>query len=569
MPAQPLHDLLIRGGRVVSTFTGEVFAADVVVDGQTIAGVLPADTAGEAREVLDASGLLVVPGYIDSHLHVESSFVGPAGFAWLTLAHGTTTVLADPHEIVNVVGADGLRWMLEAGANVPQSIYYGVPSCVPALPGFESSGAALDADDIAELLDLPGVIGLAEVMDYRAVVRGDERMARITEVAREKGVLIDGHAPNLRGEDLSKFMSMGIDSDHTKNPPEVSLEKARLGMTVQIQEKCVSPAMIQSLMGSPLRIPFCLVTDDVAPDAVSSHGHLDHVARLAIEAGLPPIEALRAMTLTPAQRLRLYDRGVVSPGKRADLVLTEDIAELRPRVVISGGRVVARDGACTYPEPTTLSHPFGATVKLGAVSADDFRWRLDLPDGETRLRAVRTNPVDTFTADDEIQLRVQGGEVQWEGRCPVLAIWERHGLRPGSAVAPILGFDLSEGAVASTYAHDSHNLVVLGTSRRSMATAANAVITAGGGIAVARGDEVVAELPLRIAGVMSERPVTEVVARARAIRAALDAWGYRHANAFMSFSTISLPVSPSLKLTNLGLVDVANREWADAVVSAH
>jgi adenine deaminase len=575
MPAEPVpasqtdYDLLIRNGAVVSVFTGETFPADVAVRGETIAAVLAPGSVdpGQAADVLDASGLTVAPGYVDAHMHVESSFVTPASFAWLTLPRGTTTVLADPHEIVNVAGKPGLRWMIEAGHGTGQTILYGVPSCVPALLGFETAGAELSADDISEMLDWPGVIGLGEVMDYRAVVRGDPRMRAIVAAARAKGKLIDGHCTNLSGAELSAYLAEGIDSDHTKNPVEVHVEKARMGMLVQIQEKSVRPELFEALAALPIQPPLCLVTDDVAPDAVAERGHLDHVARAAVRAGMAPLEALRAMTWTPAQRLRLYDRGIVSPGKRADLVLLPELAAFAPAVVISGGRVVARDGASVLPEPANDALPFRDTVKIGRLSADDFRWRLDTPPGEASLTAIRANPIDTSTRPARLSLPVSAGEVEWEGRAALLTIVERHGRARTRACAPLLGFELGIGAVATTYSHDSHNLTTIGTSRAAMALAANAVIEAGGGIAVVHGDRLAAFLPLAVGGLMSDRPVSEVVAGAKAVRAALHAWGYRHANAFMSVSTLSLPVSPALKLTDQGLVDVDRRAWANAVSS--
>ena len=574
-PADPgrngaAYDLLIQHGTVVSVFTGEMFPADVAIRGETIAAVLPPGSvdSGQAAEVVDATGLTVAPGYIDAHIHVESSFVTPAAFAWLTLPRGTTTVLADPHEIVNVAGKPGLRWMIEAGQGTGQTILYGVPSCVPALVGFETAGAELSADDISEMLDWPGVIGLGEVMDYRAVVAGDERMRGIVAAARAKGVPIDGHCTNLTGADLSAYLAEGIDSDHTKNPVEIHIEKARMGMLVMIQEKSVRPELFEALAALPIQPPLCLVTDDVAPDAVAERGHLDHVAREAVKAGMSPLEALRAMTWTPAQRLRLYDRGIVSPSKRADLVLLSELKTFAPAVVISGGQIVARDGQTTFPEPAGTTLPFRDTVKIGKLSADDFRWPLDVPDGEIPATAIRANPIDTATRPDSLMLPVAKNEVEWEGGgTTLLTITERHGRAGTRAAVPLLGFELKDGAVATTYSHDSHNLTTIGTSRAAMALAANAVIEAGGGIAVVHGDRVAALLRLPVGGLMSDRPVAEVVAGAKAVRDALHAWGYRHANAFMSVSTLSLPVSPTLKLTDRGLVDVDRRAWADAVAS--
>ncbi|MFG2137632.1 adenine deaminase C-terminal domain-containing protein [Streptomyces sp. NPDC048650] len=569
MTDQP-HDVRISGGRVVSTFTGEEFAADVLLRDDTISAVLPPGTPAPARDHVDAAGLLVVPGFVDAHMHIESSFLTPETFAALTLARGTTTVLADPHEIVNVAGTAAMRWMIEAGRGTPQTQLWGVPSCVPALEGLEHAGASLSVDDIAEMLRWPDVIALGEVMDYRAVVADDARMRGIVGAAREQGVILDGHCPNLSGAELSAYMATGVDSDHTKNRTEVVLEKARLGMLMMLQEKCLLPEVIDALLALPQLPPLCLVTDDLAADHILGTGHLDHIARVAVRAGLPATAALRALTWTPAQRLRLPDRGVVAPGKRADLVLLRgELGDFDPALVFAGGRQVARDGVASYGDRGGAvrpgAGPLEGTVDVEAPAPDGFRWRVDLPDGSHRFRAMRVNSRDTYTEAAEIELPVRGGEVDWEGRTTLIRVRNRYG-RAGTVFAPLLGRTLSPGAVATTYAHDSHNLVTIGTSRAAMAAAAAAVVADGGGVAVVHGVTVAARLPLPVGGVMSTRPATEIARRSQAVRDALTAWGWEHLNPFMSVSTLTLAVSPSLKITDLSLVDVVRREPSGAVV---
>ncbi|MEV0263627.1 adenine deaminase C-terminal domain-containing protein [Streptomyces sp. NPDC050617] len=583
------HDVRISGGRVVSAFTGEEFAADVLLRGETISGVLPPGAPGAARDHVDATGLLVVPGFVDAHMHIESSFLTPQTFAALTLARGTTTVLADPHEIVNVAGARAMRWMIEAGRGTPQTQLWGVPSCVPALEGLEHAGASLSADDIAELLRLPGVIALGEVMDYRAVVADDPRMRGIVAAARAQGVILDGHCPNLSGAELSAYMATGVDSDHTKNRTEVVLEKARMGMLMMLQEKCLLPETVEALLALPQLPPLCLVTDDLAADHILGAGHLDHIARVAVRAGLPATAVLRALTWAPAQRLRLYDRGVVAPGKRADLVLLRgELADFDPAAVFAGGREVARDGAATYEaEPRTGSGaevrtgpaagsgsspdapdagPLADTLTVEPQTPDGFRWRVDLPDGTHRFRAMRVNSRDTYTEAAEIELPVRAGEVAWEGRTALVRVRNRYG-RSGTVFAPLLGRTLAPGAVATTYAHDSHNLLTIGTSRSAMAAAAAAVVEDGGGVAVVHGEDVAARLPLPVGGVMSPDSAAEVARRSRVVRDALTGWGWEHLNPFMSVSTLTLAVSPSLKITDLSLVDVVRREPSGATAT--
>ncbi|ALE81715.1 adenine deaminase C-terminal domain-containing protein [Pseudonocardia sp. HH130629-09] len=551
--------LLLRGGSVVSVHTGETFRADVLVEGDRIRAVLAPDRAElTAAEELDVTGRLVVPGYIDAHMHVESSLVPPAEFEALTLHRGTTTVLADPHEIVNVAGREGMAWMVEQGRGLRQDIRWAVPSCVPSLHGFETAGADLDADDIAEMLGWGGVTTLGEVMDYRAVIGGDPRTLAIIDAARRAGVRLDGHCPHISGADLNEYLWAGVDSDHTKNSPEVTVEKARLGMVMMLQEKCLRPELVEALLALPVLPDFCLVSDDVAPDAAVDHGHLDHLAGVALDCGLPALAALRALTLHPARRLGLDDRGVVAPGRRADLIVLRDLTSFVPEHVVCGGVPVGEP----TPRPTP-SHPFGGTVRL--PEAPDGRWRTDLPDGEYPFRALRVNPVDTYTEPDEIVLPVRDGVVEWEGRCAVVTVVERHTGAASRQTAPVLGFAPTPGAFATTYAHDSHNLTVVATSAGALAEAAGRVRAAGGGIALVREDSAPVELKLPIGGVMSDLPADEVAAAAREIRSAVRAWGWDHANPFMSLTTMTLPVSPQVKITDRGLVRVVERDWEPAV----
>ncbi|MFJ6696870.1 adenine deaminase C-terminal domain-containing protein [Streptomyces sp. NPDC091272] len=562
------YDVRISGGRVVSTFTGEEFAADVLLRGDTVAGVVPPGTPAEALEEVDAAGMLVVPGFVDAHMHIESSFLTPQTFAALTLARGTTTVLADPHEIVNVAGADAMRWMIEAGRDTPQTQLWGVPSCVPALEGLEHAGAALSAADIDEMLGWPGVIALGEVMDYRAVVADDARMRGIVGAARTRGVILDGHCPNLSGAELSAYMATGVDSDHTKNRTEVVLEKARMGMLMMLQEKCLLPEVIEALRALPQLPPLCLVTDDLAADHILTTGHLDHIARVAVAAGLPAVDVLRALTWNPAQRMRLYDRGVVAPGKRADLVLLKgELADFDVQLVFAAGQVVARGGRPVYETAAGEAGALAGTVQVEEQTEDGFRWRVPaLADGTHVFRAMRVNSRDTYTEAAEIALPVVDGEVDWEGRVTLVRVRNRYG-RTDTVFAPLLGRTLSAGAIATTYAHDSHNLVTVGTSRAAMAEAARAVVADGGGVAVVREGQVAARLPLPVGGVMSPASAHEIAARSGEVRQALVGWGWEHLNPFMSVSTLTLAVSPSLKITDRSLVDVVRREPVGATVN--
>ncbi|MFC3999990.1 adenine deaminase C-terminal domain-containing protein [Nocardiopsis sediminis] len=559
-------DLLIRGGRVLSVQTGEVWPADVAVEGEAIRAVTPPGQGPRAREVVEADGLIIAPGYIDAHMHIESSLLAPAEFARITLPRGTTTVLADAHEIVNVAGRAGQAWMIEQGRGTGQTMCWAVPSCVPALDGFETAGARLDAADIEEMLGWEGVTTLGEVMDYRAVVSGDGRMRAIVEAARRRGVRLDGHCPDLSGADLGEYLWAGIDSDHCKNRPEVALEKARLGMLLMLQEKCLTPEVVDALLGLPHLPDLCLVTDDIAADAILRHGHLDHVGSVALERGMPPLAVLRAMTVHPARRLGLHDRGVVSPGKRADLVLLRSLTDLAPEAVIAGGAVVGRGGRPLAGPGAAPHNPFADSVRLADLDPAGLAWRVDLPDGEHTFRSIEVNPVDTSTRPAEVRLPVRDGVVRWEGRTAIVAVIERHTGAATVAVAPVSGHDLYIGAFATTYAHDSHNLTVVATTAEALREAVAEVVAAGGGMCAVVGDADPVTLPLPIGGVMSQRPAAEVAEVSGRVREAVHAWGWRNRNAFMSLSTLTLAVSPSVKITDRGLVRVVDRAWEPATV---
>ncbi|WP_343951880.1 adenine deaminase [Nonomuraea longicatena] len=546
----------------MSVHTGQTRRAEVMISGARIRALASPGTVVESPEVIDGTGLLVAPGYIDAHMHIESSLLTPAEFARITLPRGTTTVLADPHEIVNVVGPDGMSWMMEQGRTTAQTMLWAAPSCVPALDGFETSGARLTVADIADLLSRDGVRTLGEVMDYRGVVSGDPRTMEIVRAARRLGVRLDGHCPNLSGDDLNEYLWAGIDSDHTKNRTAVAVEKAGLGMVLMLQEKSLSAELVSALQRLPVLPEFCLVTDDIAADSIMDRGHLDHIARLALEAGMAPLTVLRSLSLHPARRLGLDDRGAVAPGRRADLVLLRNLTDFTPVAVVCGGRLVRRqEGAATL-------NPFGASVNLSALTGPDPVWRVELPDGEHVFRSIQVNAEDTYTVPGTVTLPVRDGVVRWEGRTALMAVYERHRRSGRHAMVPVTGFELGTGAVATSYAHDSHNVTVVGTDARLMRSAANWVIGAHGGICVARGGREPVRLPLPVAGVMSDRPAEEVADGVRRVREALHAWGWRHRNVLMSVATLTLPVSPQIKLTDRGLVRVTDRSWEPAVVSA-
>ncbi|HVB11113.1 MAG TPA: adenine deaminase C-terminal domain-containing protein [Bacillota bacterium] len=552
-----VREVWLHSVTAVSPTTGEAFPAEFLIrDGRIAAVAPPGGIRAPGARPIDGGGRICVPGFVDAHMHIESSFLSPGAFASAVAACGTTTVAEDPHDLVNIAGVAGMAWMVAACRDLPVRILHMAPSCVPPLPGLETALGSVGPAEVREMLRMPGVAGLAEVMDYEAAVAGDPRIAAIVAEAVAAGVLVDGHAPGLVGADLAAFLGLGIESDHTVNSPEGFVERARLGAWVQLQARSARPDVIAALHALPVCAPLNLVTDDVAADELAAGQHLNAVAALAVRNGMPPLDALRAITWKPAQRLRLGDVGVLRPGARADLVVLDgELAEFRPWLVLAGGLPV---GEWT-PPPAPRPGPLGAGLRLPPLRADDFTWPVQAAAGPVRLRAMAVRPADFYTAPAEVAASVQHGLVDWEAAGLIqVAVLQRYG-GGQRARAPLAGLRLGPGAAATTYAHDTHNLVVVGTNAADMAQAAERLRQIGGGIAIVRGGRLVAELALPLGGVMSPLPAAEVAAAAAGVRAALLAWGYAHGNPVMSLATLSLSVSPALKLTDLGLVDVAAR----------
>jgi adenine deaminase len=544
-------DLVLRGGRVLSVFTGELLPADVAICGEHVAGVGP---GYEGAEVVDVSGLILLPGFIDGHMHLESTKLMVDEFARAALPWGTTTVVLDPHEIANVFGIDGVRALLEHAAEIPLDYYVMVSSCVPASP-FESSGATVTADDIARFLaEEPNAIGVAEMMDVPGVVGGrDDALAKIAAAAERH---IDGHAPGLSGRRLNAYLAAGVRSDHECTTYEEALEKRRLGMWIMIREgsaarnlEALLPLVLEHGPGNCL-----LCTDDREPDQLLEEGHINDVMRRAVALGCPASDAVKMGTLNAARYHRLHEHGAIAPGYLADVVAVPDLERFRPAMVWKRGRLVAEAGR-PVRVPSVDAHVWMlGSVHVRELHGADFAIPVN---GRVRVIGVEPGQIVTKALEDVPAVR-DGHAAADPGRdLAKMAVIERHHDTGRIGLGFVRGFGLRRGALASSHAHDAHNVVVVGVDDDDMAAAANRLREIGGGqVAVADG-EVLAEVPCPIGGLLSDLPVEDVAAAAhRMDEAAHGTLGATLPAPFMAMSFMALSVVPELKLTDRGLVDV-------------
>lgn len=514
----------------------------------------------QCEESVDLLGGTIIPGLIDMHTHIESSSVTPERFAEAVLPHGTTTVLADPHEIANVLGVRGIQFMLDSSEDIPLTVYLSLPSCVPATkPDLETSGAVLTAQDLEPFTLDPRVIALGEVMDYKGLFGKDPRLTALAGMARRHGLLIEGHVPTLSGQDLSGYLSHGVRTDHTLTHPDKIMEQLSKGVLVELQEKSITPENIDVLKRIPDLSRVTFVTDDVVGSRIS-RGHLLHNVKMAVRLGMDPCEALSCATLRPAAALGLRDAGVVAPGFKADFVVVDNLPGLNVSSVYKAGRLVACDGVCVCPESrSTEPAPWVFnTVRLGPLTPDDFK--LPIPDGTHSVHVIKANTSNTVTTLASITVHVREGIATLLDDAVVAVVFERHGRRRGGrGFAFVQGYGLRRGACATTVAHDAHNLLVLGKDPQAMVLAANAVIESGGGMAVAEGDRVLQQVALPVAGLMSDRPACEVVQEFERLETELVHLGVAHRHPLLFLVMLTLATSPYYKVTDRGLVDVERR----------
>lgn len=544
-------DLVLRGGRVFDLVTGQMLEGDVAICGDTIVGTC---AAYEGREVVDVTGLTLVPGFIDTHLHIESSLVTPFEFDRLVTPLGVTTAICDPHEIANVLGVPGIRYFLDAALETVLDIRVNLSSCVPSTE-METAGARIEAADLAPLMDHPKVIGLAEVMNYPGVIHRDPGL--MAKLAAFEGRHMDGHCPMLSGRDLNAYVAAGIRTEHEATTAEEAREKLQKGMRVLIREGSVSKDLeaLIPLLDERTAPYMCLCTDDRNPLDIGEHGHLDYMIRTAMARGVPPLAAYRAASLSAAEAFGLKGRGLIAPGQRADIVALGSLEACDARAVWCAGVPVGEAAFAAR----RITAPIGrGSVKARRVAAADFRTTGNRT--QTDLIGVIEGKILTEHLHEEIPIE-DGDKRPDPARDLVkIAVVERHGINGNIATGFVRGFGLQRGAIASTVCHDHHNIAVVGADYDDMALAANRLEDLEGGFVVTEGGRVRTELALPVAGLMSLAPFEEVRARLEELRDAAKALGVGLEEPFLQLAFLALPVIPALKITDRGLVDVTRFE---------
>ncbi len=540
-------DLVLRGGQVLDLVTGALIPGDVAICGDTIVGI---GAEYDEQRTIDVTGRTLVPGFIDTHLHIESSLVTPYEFDRCVTPRGVTTAICDPHEIANVIGVPGIEYFLAASAETVMDIRVQLSSCVPSTD-METAGARIEAAELAALKDHPRVIGLAEFMNYPGVIHRDPGCLAKLEAFR--GRHIDGHAPQLSGRDLNAYIAAGIRTEHEATTAAEAVEKLQKGMRVLIREGSVSKDLhaLQPVLNDLTAPYMALCTDDRNPLDIGEHGHLDYMIRTLIALGTPVLAAYRAASLSAAEAFGLKDRGQIAPGKRADIVVLPDLAECRAEMVICGGKLVDDAAFATRD----IVSPVGRnSVKAPRITAHAFRSTGNREDTDV----IGILPGKIITEHLHEVLPISAGDKRPDPSRDLIkiAVIERHGVNGNIATGFVKGFGLQRGAIASTVCHDHHNIAVVGADYDDMALAATRLSEIEGGFVVTDGGRVLAELALPVAGLMSLNSFEQVEDDLKQLRAAARSLGVTLEEPFLQLAFLALPVIPALKITDRGLVDV-------------
>lgn len=549
-------DLVLKNAEVFHVFTGEFLNADVAIVDGYIAGV--GENYTGITEI-DLSGKFLLPGYIDSHINIESSTLLPDEFARAAISNGTTTVIMDPHEIANVCGTAGIRFMLEATERIPLNVYMTLPSCVPA-SRLDTSGAILEADDLKPILSHPRVLGLGEMMDFHGVLNLNEGV--YAKLSMADNILVEGHAPGLKDKTLMAYAAAGIRSDHECTTPEQALQRLRAGMHLHLREGAVSKnfmALSEVInQDTAPYISFC--ADDISAEELLKEGHINKIVRMAISRKVPVATVLQIATINTAKYYGLKDVGAIAPGYKADILVMDSQNVRMPRQVYKSGQLVCTDGVVVDIPKTVIPPEVMNTINIKGIRKEDLK----IPMNGNMANVIGIVPYQVVTKHFRLQVAVKNGEVisDIENDILKLAVFERHHGTGNVGLGLVKGLGLKSGAIASSIAHDSHNIIVAGTNDTDMILAVEEISRIGGGIVIVENGSILSCFPLPIAGLMTDLPAQEVADKQAELREISHSLGvYSFINPFLTLSFCSLPVIPALKLTDQGLVLVATGKY--------
>lgn len=527
----------------------------------------------EASSTIDGKNQYMIPGFIDIHMHIESSMMTPAPFCHHLSKNGVTTIVAEPHEIANVFGKKGIEAMIAAENSINTSIFYGIPSSVPSTsPDLETTGAILDFEEMKNLTSNPKVICIGEIMNYRKIIVDNSLdICKFIEYVKKNKpqYAIEGHCPKLLDLDLAKFLYLGINGDHTEHTFEEFVQRFENGMFMELQAKSISSELINYIKENNLYEHFAFVTDDTMPDTFLHKGHLNVVIKKAIQAGINIENAIYCATFTPARRMNLHDRGVIATGKKADFLLIDNLKNLHITQTFIDGKEVYNINSEAKYIPTDYKFPeeFYQSVRVEKINEDIFQIPVNNKENEVNCRIIKVIDGSTRTTEIIEKLNVKNGYLDWENSPYMLiAVFERHGKNGNIGFGLVTGDCIKNGAIATTYAHDHHNLMVIGKNIKDMTKTINRIIELQGGICCVENEEILAEVPLPVAGILSEKTVQELGKEVEILREKMSQLGYKHYNPIMSLCTLSLPVSPALKITDKGLIDVNQGKIVNLII---
>lgn len=566
-------DLVIKNAKIMNLFTGEVYLGDIGIYHGFIAHI-STNLDGHGGEDLlgdhyyDAQGQYVIPGLIDSHIHIESTLMTPRNFAREVIPWGTTTVITDPHEIANVFGLRGVKYMHDSSEGLPMRQYILAPSCVPAVLGLENSGAEFFAKEIAELFNLDRVIGLAEVMDFIGVIDNDERMVKILEEAEKRGLFIQGHAPFLSGRKLSAYLCGGPTTDHESRTAQEARDKMRNGMYVDARESSISKNVTDIIEGiKEFRYldSLTLCTDDREADEILKHGHMNTVVKTAIQAGLDPIDAIRAATLNTARELGITNLGAIAPGFVADLVILENLYEMKVKAVLFEGKLVAEAGRLVNEiKHKEYDIELENSVHIAELSLDDFRLKAPLEQGKTKVHVIKyLSQLSSSTEIIEEEVDVENGYVSLNNHEDLwyVIVINRHGKLDTKSIGIVKNFGINKGALGSTVSHDSHNMTIVYKDVSDAIAIAKDLMTIGGGISCALEGKIREHVQLEVGGLMTTKSAPEIATVAEVMKDILRDMGLtKIKNPLLRIVTLALPVIPEGKMSDLGLIHVNKKE---------